>query len=136
MAAAWWPSGTGTPGAGRATQRDVFTPGLRKPSARSIMHRNCNAPEGAMKTATIPSLRVDPGLRQAAEDVLEEGETLSSFVELALRTQVQARQQQDAFIARGLAARHRARQTGRHVAADTVLSALEARLRKARTTGK
>lgn len=87
-----------------------------------------------MKTATIPSLRVDPGLRQAAEDVLEDGETLSSFVELALRTQVQARQQQDAFIARGLAARDRARTSGRHVAADNVLSGLEARLRKARTT--
>lgn len=85
-----------------------------------------------MKTATIPSLRVDPALRQAAEDVLEDGETLSSFVELALRNQVHARQQQEAFIARGLAARDSARKSGRHVAADTVLSGLEARLRKAR----
>ena len=29
-----------------------------------------------MKTATIPSLRVDPELRSAAEDVLVEGEAL------------------------------------------------------------
>lgn len=28
-----------------------------------------------MKSATIPSLRVDPKLRQAAERVLEEGES-------------------------------------------------------------
>ena len=85
-----------------------------------------------MKTATIPSLRVDPTLRQAAEDVLEDGETLSSFVELALRTQVQARQQKDAFIARGLAARDSSRSSGRYVTADTVLSGLETRLHKAR----
>ena len=85
-----------------------------------------------MKTATIPSLRVDPALRQAAEDVLEDGETLSSFVELALRTQVQARQQKDAFIARGLAARDSSRNSGRYVTTDTVLFGLETRLHKAR----
>jgi hypothetical protein len=33
-----------------------------------------------MKTATIPSLRVDVPLREAAIEVLEDGETLSSFV--------------------------------------------------------
>ncbi len=38
-----------------------------------------------MKSATLPSLRVDPALREAAEAVLEEGETLSSFVEQAVR---------------------------------------------------
>ena len=32
-----------------------------------------------MKTATFPSLRVEPELREAAESVLEEGETLSGF---------------------------------------------------------
>lgn len=34
-----------------------------------------------MKSASLPSLRVDPALREAAEAVLQEGETLSSFVE-------------------------------------------------------
>ena len=33
-----------------------------------------------MKTTTIPSLRVSPDLRKQAEDVLEQGETLSGFV--------------------------------------------------------
>jgi hypothetical protein len=37
--------------------------------------------EHPMKTATIPSLCVDPELRAAAESVLKEGETLSAFVE-------------------------------------------------------
>ncbi len=34
-----------------------------------------------MKTASIPSLRVEPELRRAAEAVLHEGESLSSFLE-------------------------------------------------------
>ncbi len=33
-----------------------------------------------MKTASLPSLRVDPALRKADEAVLHEGETFSSFV--------------------------------------------------------
>ena len=33
-----------------------------------------------MKTATFPAVRVKPELRQAAEEILQEGETLSSFV--------------------------------------------------------
>ena len=41
-----------------------------------------------MKTATIPALRVEPEVRQAAEALLEEGETLSAFVEKALRQQI------------------------------------------------
>ena len=56
-----------------------------------------------MKTATIPSLRVEPALREAAESVLREGETLSGFVESSLRAQVRQRQLQDEFIKRGLA---------------------------------
>ena len=65
-----------------------------------------------MKTATIPSLRVDPQLRQAAEDVLREGETLSSFVEESVRTSITRRKLQAEFIARGLAVRDEARRTG------------------------
>jgi len=42
-----------------------------------------------MKTSTFPSLRVDPELRQAAEDVLKEGESLSSFVEQSIRDSIQ-----------------------------------------------
>lgn len=65
-----------------------------------------------MKSASLPSLRVDPALREAAEAVLQEGETLSSFVEHSVRAQVQQRQQQGAFIARGLAARDSAKAAG------------------------
>ena len=85
-----------------------------------------------MKTASLPSLRVDPALRQAAEAVLQEGETLSSFVEQSVRAQVQLRQQQEAFMARGLASRDSARASGRYIEAAEVLAGLEARLASAR----
>ena len=49
-----------------------------------------------MKSATIPSLRVAPELRTAAEDVLEEGETLSSFVEQSIRDGVLEREKRSA----------------------------------------
>jgi predicted transcriptional regulator len=85
-----------------------------------------------MKTATFPSLRVDPALRQAAEDVLQAGESLSGFVEAAVRAQVRQRQEQTAFIARGLAARDRTRDTGIYVSSDEALARLESRLAQAK----
>jgi len=45
-----------------------------------------------MKSASRPSLRVDPELRQAAEDVLRDGDSLSSFMEQSLRDLVARRQ--------------------------------------------
>ncbi len=78
-----------------------------------------------MKTATIPALRVDPALRQAAEDVLQAGETLSSFVEQSVRANIERRRQQQAFIARGLTARDEARASGDYLAASDVLQELD-----------
>lgn len=85
-----------------------------------------------MKTATIPSLRVDPALRKAAEEVLHAGESLSSFVESSLRAQVERRRNQEAFIARGLASRERALHEGVYVSSSAVLKKLESRLAKAK----
>jgi predicted transcriptional regulator len=84
-----------------------------------------------MKTATIPSLRVDPELRHAAESVLQEGETLSSFVEQSLRISIDHRRAQQAFIARGLASRDEAQRTGEYFTADEVLRELDEMLAKA-----
>ncbi len=78
-----------------------------------------------MKTATIPSLRVEPELRQSVERALHSNETLSSFMEQALRDQVRRRQLQDEFIARGLASRDKARQTGEYYDADDVVAGLD-----------
>jgi predicted transcriptional regulator len=83
-----------------------------------------------MKTASIPSLRVDPELRQAAEAVLREGESLSSFMEQSLRNQVARRQLQREFVARGLASRDEARQTGEYFDAASVHAELRGMLNK------
>ena len=85
-----------------------------------------------MKTATFPSLRVDPQLRQDTESVLHEGESLSQFIEQAVRSQVELRKANEAFLARGLASRDHARQTGRYVDADVVLGKLQAQLETAK----
>jgi len=87
-----------------------------------------------MKTSTIPSLRVEPGLRTAAEAVLTEGETLSSFVEQSIREGIQRRQAQREFIARGLKSSRSALRNQDYVPADKVLGRLEAMLHKARRT--
>jgi hypothetical protein len=59
-------------------------------------------------------LRVEPELRQAAEEVLNENESLSSFMEASLRESIAKRRLQREFVARGLAARDEARRTGEY----------------------
>jgi hypothetical protein len=85
-----------------------------------------------MKTATIPSLRVDPELRAAAESVLKEGETLSAFVEDSLKRQIDFRRTQAEFIARGLAGLAEAERTGDYYSHQDILDMLESKLEKAR----
>lgn len=78
-----------------------------------------------MKTATFPSLRVEPELREAAEQSLQDGETISGFVEQAIRDSVERRRHQREFIARGLASRDEAKRTGVYVKSDAVIARLE-----------
>lgn len=85
-----------------------------------------------MKTATIPSLRVAPELRDAVENVLQNGETLSSFVEQSLKDKIQQRIAQQAFLDRGLASRDEAKKTGEYFSADSVLDELKVMLNKAK----
>lgn len=81
-----------------------------------------------MKSASIPAVRVPPELRQAAEDLLQSGETLSGFVEEAVRRNVEFRQAQQAFIKRGLASAEAAKQSGEYIASSVVLGKLAQRL--------
>lgn len=85
-----------------------------------------------MKTATIPSVRVEPDFRAEVEAVLAEGETLSEFVEAALRAGVERRRMQAEFVARGLRSRDDARRTGEYADADQVVTALQRKLEAAR----
>ncbi|MGB5622885.1 MAG: YlcI/YnfO family protein [Gammaproteobacteria bacterium] len=77
-----------------------------------------------MKSATIPPLRVTPDLRNEAESVLREGESLSSFVEDSLRRQIEHRKLHSEFIARGLAARESAKSSGEYASKEEVMDSL------------
>jgi predicted transcriptional regulator len=85
-----------------------------------------------MKTSTMPSVRVDPSFRAAVEGVLAEGETLSEFIEAAVRSSVQRRHIDAAFINRGLRARDEARRSNDYVDASVVLNSLQRKLENAR----
>ncbi|HSV84296.1 MAG TPA: YlcI/YnfO family protein [Ramlibacter sp.] len=84
-----------------------------------------------MKTATFPSLRVEPELREAAESVLQEGETLSNFIETSVRETIERRRARAEFIARGLLSRDEAKRTGVYHSADDVHAELREMLANA-----
>lgn len=88
-----------------------------------------------MKSATFPSLRVDPELRQAAESVLRDHESLSSFLEDAIRSSIERRRSQQAFLERGLAARAESRTTGEYYSARAVQQELDSLLAVAESRG-
>jgi predicted transcriptional regulator len=85
-----------------------------------------------MKTASLPSLRVDPELRAAAESVLKEGESLSSLIEDSLRRQIDYRKTQAEFIARGLAGLANAERTGVFYTTDDIQELMRKKLEKAK----
>ncbi|MCX2860967.1 prevent-host-death protein [Paucibacter sp. PLA-PC-4] len=78
-----------------------------------------------MKTATFPSLRVEPELRDAAESVLREGETLTALIETSVREAIHRRRAQDEFIARGLRSSEETRRSGEYHSADSVIAELQ-----------
>jgi len=86
----------------------------------------------SMKSATLPSVRVEPELRAEIEFLLADGETISEFVEASVRATVLRRRQQAEFIAHGLFSFDDARQTGEYVDADTVVQGLQRKLDAAR----
>jgi predicted transcriptional regulator len=85
-----------------------------------------------MKSATIPPIRVAPEFRSEVEGVLAPGESLSVFVENAIRETVARRKNQTEFIRRGIAAIEETQRTGTGIAAEAVIAKLEAKLAAAR----
>lgn len=81
-----------------------------------------------MKTATFPSLRVEAELREAAESVLHEGETLTGLIETAVREAIQRRRLRAEFLARGLRSRDEAKRSGSYHDAEAVHAELQSRL--------
>ncbi len=89
-----------------------------------------------MKTATLPALRVDPKLRDAAERALRPDESLSRLMESALESYIAQREAEDDFLARGLHSAQEARKTDEYVSADHVLAKLEKKLAAAKKKAK
>lgn len=87
-----------------------------------------------MKTATLPPIRVPPAFRTELEAVLEPGESLSQFVETAVRTTVAKRKSQAEFVQRGLVAITETKLAGGGEPAEVVIARLEAKLAAAKST--
>ena len=80
------------------------------------------------KSAVIPQVRVEPELRAELESVLQQGETLSEFVETSVRNAVAFRRMQTRFHERGQAEWEHDQSTGASVPAEKVLDKLQAKL--------
>lgn len=89
-----------------------------------------------MKTTTLPPLRVTPELRDQAESVLREGESLSAFILDAVNRSITHRRLQDEFIRRGLASAAEARATGEYHSAASVLATMKRKLATAKAKAK
>ena len=81
-----------------------------------------------MKTAAIPAVRVEPALRDQLPQVLRGGETKSSFAEHCVREAVDRRNEDAAFVARGLASIDATKRSSQLVPAAAVMDRLQARL--------
>jgi len=81
-----------------------------------------------MKTALIPQIRVEPELRAELESVLNQGETLTDFVEATVRNAIAFRRVQTAFHARAQAASEEYHRTGVTVPVEAVLARLQSKL--------
>jgi predicted transcriptional regulator len=84
----------------------------------------------------MPAFRVTEELRRAVQSSLAEGESLSSFLEEAVRRNLDLRAAQQAFVDRGLRSRDQARENGQYLSSAQVLARLDARLARARRAAK
>lgn len=85
-----------------------------------------------MKTASLPAVRIAPELRERAQSQLRDGESLSAFVEEAVRLNVLRRESDREFTLRGLASLKRARETNSYHSVAKVMGELRADLAAAR----
>ncbi len=86
----------------------------------------------AMKDAFIPQVRVETELRASLEAVLRPGETLTDFVEVAVRNAVEYRRVQTDFSSRCDASLADYERTGVSIPAAQVIAKLESMLAKRR----
>ena len=81
-----------------------------------------------MKTATLPAVRIEAELRSELESVLTDAETISSFVERAVRDAVNYRRVQAEFLSRREKAWQEVQHTGGAIPSDEVFDRIEKRI--------
>jgi hypothetical protein len=86
----------------------------------------------AMKDAVIPQVRVESQLRASLDAVLLPGETLSDFVEVAVRNAVEYRRVQTDFASRCDESLAEYERTGVSIPAAQVIAKLESKLARRR----
>ena len=85
-----------------------------------------------MKSASFPSFDLEPALRKAVEDVLEEGESPAQFMEQAIRDGVTLRRSKIGLIDSAHERRCKDGNVGNPRFADDVLASLETMLAEAK----
>ena len=85
-----------------------------------------------MKSSMLPPVRVPEDLRNAAESVLIQGETLSAFIQQSVERAVEYRRIQAAFHGRAEAALEHYKRTGVSHSVDEVVAGLQAKLDRRR----
>lgn len=85
-----------------------------------------------LKSTINPPVRIKPEFRRGLEQALEEGETLISLVEKAVRGEVARRRDHREFIRRGIVAIERTVAAGDGIPADIVIAKLRAKVPEAR----
>jgi transcription initiation factor TFIIIB Brf1 subunit/transcription initiation factor TFIIB len=83
-----------------------------------------------MSDRTDLSFYIDPALMKAIGEVLSPGETIEEFVAVALSGAASRRRLRRDFISRAMASGAKARESGRYVSVDKVLSELDAILKR------
>lgn len=83
------------------------------------------------RTATLPPIRVAPETKASLEAVLREGESLTQFIENAVRREAEFRAEQNAAIARAKKALRAAEKGVGLVTADDFLAGMEQRAKTA-----
>lgn len=85
-----------------------------------------------MKTATIPTIRVESTFLQEVQCALAINESLASFVETAVRHEIQHRQVQAGALQRGSAFAQHNSPSGECIPAEALIARLEAKLAAAK----
>lgn len=80
-----------------------------------------------MKTAALPPVRITPDLRDELDRVLLEGESLSAFVNAAVRQHIAQRQADQTFVARAWAAHEQLQQGGAFETPEALMKDLRRR---------